>query len=58
MRALGSVMLLFLAVKMPESAVEWASDTSGYDAGHVWLLGRAALVCTAVMVTVSGLFAK
>ncbi len=51
-------MLLYLAVKMPDVAIEWASDTSGYDTGHVWLVGRALLVSTAVIVTISGLFAK
>ena len=58
MRSLASVMMLYLAFKTPDVVIDWASDTSGYDTGHVWLLGRAFLVSSAIIVTVSGLFAK
>jgi len=51
-------MMLYLAFRMPEAAIDWASDNSGFDTAHVFLIMRGFLVSSAVGVTVSTIFAE
>ncbi len=58
MRSFVGLVMFYLAFRMPEAAVDWASNTSGYDTLHVFLVMRSLLVTSAVGITVSTIYAK